>query len=53
MVQHVYALYRDMIHDLPVIFCALSAPDLAETFPATAGPLTSSATKIRRSDVTR
>ena len=48
VVEHVYALYRDLVRDLRVVFCALSAPDLSEPFPVTAGPLKPSATKVRR-----
>lgn len=33
VVEHVYALYRELIPDLRVIFCALDATDLREPFP--------------------
>jgi hypothetical protein len=33
VVNHVYAMYRDLIPDLPLIFCALDASDLHEPFP--------------------
>lgn len=33
VVHHVYALYADLLPDLRVVFCALDAPDLRESFP--------------------
>jgi hypothetical protein len=35
VVNHVFALYRDALPDLRVVFCALDAPDLREKFPRT------------------
>jgi hypothetical protein len=37
VVGHVYALYRELISDVRVVFCALEAPDLREPFPRTNG----------------
>ena len=33
IVNHVFGLYREIFREVPVVFCALNAPDIGEAFP--------------------